>query len=525
MNKKLLAMSLISIILISNVYSIIIIASSLNELNNEINNKVKEQVNNQIKELIDSLNKTPDDLSNKDVENFKNEGDFESEPSEFIISIEGKTASGVKTRYTIKENASVELPPHIDEGIKIRNIYNKTIAIIDKSGNENHKIIPLLVDNNIPLSNRRLELYFKENDEWILIDSQITSVSGRCEFNFKFSEEIIQKTLDGKVIIPYKVVYKEGDVIVKSESACLILSNYDGPKVERVEFDSKTDYYLKATGHIKCYKEWFHLWTDELEYISISVYSRGVWLHTYGRDVSDEHWISCTIWTSRYNYIQAGEPVDVLVYARDKAGFEDSLIASETIIDDDPSPPSITWYDIKDTSKIHFGDGDVYDYHAGDYFISIPGYDYSFWAMEVRYKYGESGTVRYLPVQYLSSGSRVPEFFISRDQWTQYLGYTLFYSYRAWDYDSDHPGDSCDLDWSEWEDGGVLLDDNTQVPDLDHIAISGDIDDSRLEPYFFDIAAQDSSGWKVDIEYKFGIGGAIISDYLSTTSSSLTTLS
>lgn len=444
-----------------------------------------------------------------------------------FVQYSGESATGTKEIFTSTENDEINIIPDVQQGITIENIFNKNLAVIDKSGNQIFTLEPILLESGNPISSGHLILYFRLEKEWVLIDSQYTSILGKCIFKFKLPIEIIQKTIKEIVCLTYKVSYKKNNDILYSKTATLIIKDYDGPKVEYINIYSRTDYEIHMKTRVYCYKEWWHLWTDDLRYLKVQFFTWSggskVLFKEFSYDFSNENYIGFTLEVWLWNFLKTGSALWIYVWADDKAGFSDSEEVYTTIIDDDTSAPSIFNHD--DTSEIELGGGNIYDNYLDSYYLKVYGTDSSPWGVTIEYKFGDSGTVYSFSYDYRNAGSSWGTTrYISRSTWIQYIGEKLYWRYQAQDYDSDSGAGSADYSytsWSSWIDGGMVLDDNIHAPTLDKLTTTGDINDSYLNDYYLKVKAQDGSGWKAEIQYKFGLNGAIHETTLSTSSATL----
>lgn len=491
------------------------------------------QMINSVVDNINSINNFDSNLNNQEaiINNLKlqNGNSSNSNIGTSFIQCKIETIEGETEITTSTESDEINISSDVIEGILIENIFNKTIAVIDKSGNQVFMIEPILFNNGNPISEALLTLHFQFEYNWILIDSQYTNLEGKCIFKFKLTPEIIEKTKEETVFLPYRISYEKSDQIISSKSALLIIKDYDGPKVEYIDIYSKTDAQIHMKTYIKCYKEWWHLWTDDLKSFTVKFYTWDYTLNKksvfkeYTFDYSNDNVIGVTFEAWLNNYLKTGFLLWIYVYAVDDAGFSDSDEVFTTIRDDDSSPPSLTDYD--DTSEGVFNGGNIYDNYQNSYYMKVYGTDSSPWGVKIEYKFGDFGAVTSYPYDYRSKGRswgttrEIPQII-----WTQHIGERIYWRYRAHDYDSDSGAGSSDYsytNWNSWIDGGMIQDDNTHAPTLDKITTTGDIYDSYLEDYEFKIKAQDGSGWKADIEYKFGSDGDIQETTLSTTQTNL----
>ncbi|MFW9819664.1 MAG: hypothetical protein ACFFE5_08650, partial [Candidatus Thorarchaeota archaeon] len=503
--KKIILIILIFTLLISNIQMIINVTSSTPNFCSNSNNQ---------NSIVDNINIGGINSSNDNI-------------GSSFVQYSGESATGMKKIFTSTENEKIHIISDFQQGFSIQNIYDKNLAVIDKSGNQMFTIEPVLLENGNPISNGHLKLYFRLDNKWLLIDSQYTSILGKCVFKFKLPNDIIQKIIKEIVYLPYKVLYDKDSNILTSKTATLIIKDYDGPKVEYIDVYSRTDYEIHMKTRVYCYKEWWHLWTDDLRYLKVQFYTWSggskVLFKEFSYDFTAEHYIGFTLEVWLWNFLTTGSALWISVWADDKAGFADSDEVYTTIIDDDSSAPSILNHD--DTSEIELSGGNIYDNYLDSYYLKVYGTDSSPWGVTMQYKFGDSGTVYSFSYDYRNAGgSWGSTRYISRSIWIQHIGKNLYWRYQARDYDSDSGAGSADYSytsWSSWIDGGTILDDNTHVPTLDQITTTGDINDAFLNVYYFKVKAQDGSGWKADIQYKFGTLGTVHETTLSTSSKTL----
>jgi len=345
------------------------------------------------------------------------------------------------------ETKKIDVSQALDDGIRILNVHNQTLVIVNKLEKQYFSFDPILINNNVPLENRLLEVYFKENDQWNLIDAQFTNNEGKCTFKIQLSDELIKQVLIGKVIVPYKVIYKEDNTVIHSESASLILEDYDGPDVYDIVFQSYLDSFFYATGYVQCYKEWWHLWIDDLKYVEIKVSAWGNEVFEYRWDCSGEGYTKASLGVYCDNWFPTGTPVEVEVTAKDEANMKDSRDEDILIVDDDPLPPAI--YRAEKSMNVINGE-------LGDYVLSLTAYDVNFFRLRSRYKYGENGQVHYFNYQYFQSGYHTAKWNIPLSEWIQYQGLPLYWSYYGEDYDNDHFGDGASTGWNSWIEGDAV---------------------------------------------------------------------
>ncbi|MEJ2276938.1 MAG: hypothetical protein P8Y70_04190 [Candidatus Lokiarchaeota archaeon] len=509
---KIFTCILILILIISNLY---LISYSLT-LQNSILNRNKDFLSsNEGESLISNQESTASEVPIK---------------AESHVEYKGATMAGKTTINQDWDSEAVSIQKVVTTGYVLENIYDKTIKIIDKSGNQKFYIEVFLLNNGLPCSDSLLKLYFNFDNKWEFIDDDYTNIDGQVKFEFKIPQYLIQQSESNPVEAMYKVVYEVTADRYLEEQAKITFKDYDGPKVEYINIYSRTDDEIHVKTYIKCYKEWWHLWIDDLSYVSVKFYTgntnQKVLFKEYEYDLSQKNYVGFWVEIWLWNYLKTGSNLWIDVYALDKAGFTDFSEKYNYIIDDDSNPPSISNTD--DTSKSILNGGNIYDDFQENYFMKVYGSDSSSWGVKIEYKFGEDGNVVSFPYDYRSSGtSWGTTRTIPRSTWIQHVGETIFWRYRAHDYDSDSGAGTNDYSytsWSSWIDGGTILDDNVHPPDLDSATSTGTINDANQNDFQLNIKAQDDSGWSADIEYTYENSGITNSVILSTTEIDLTQL-